>query len=86
MCFGLLVSTFKFLYQVTIIHYLQVVVYIAISAVVSYTKVDIVTQLHSQEDRDSALFLAGIVVQLGSLLGAVLFFFLVNSANIFHYY
>ena len=60
--------------------------YIAISAAVSYTKVAIVTQLHSHEkDRDSALFLAGIAVQLGSLLGAVLFFFLVNSAKVFHY-
>ena len=59
--------------------------HIAISAVVSYTKVAVVTQLHScEKDRDSALLLGGIAVQLGSLLGALLFFFLVNYAKIFH--
>ena len=62
----------------------QVVVPTAISALVSYTKVGVVVQLHDKErDQDTALLLAGIVTQLGSLLGAVLFFILVYYANIF---
>jgi len=59
---------------------------VAISAVVSYTKVGVAVQLYVQgRDKDSALLLAGIVTQLGSLLGAVLFFVLVYYTTIFRF-
>lgn len=57
-----------------------------ISALVAYTKVGIAVQLYVQgKDRDTALLLAGIITQLGALLGAVLFFVLVYFTNIFKF-
>ena len=57
-----------------------------ISALVAYTKVGIAVQLYVRgEDRDTALLLAGIITQLGALLGAVLFFVLVYFTNIFKF-
>lgn len=57
---------------------------VSISALVSYTKVGVVVQLHVREvDKDTALFLAGMVAQLSSLVGAVLFFGLVYYTRIF---
>lgn len=65
---------------------LQVLVNVAISVIVSYMKVGSIVQLHTNNgDRDTALLLAGVAFQLGSLLGAVLFFLLVYYADIFHY-
>ena len=57
---------------------------VAISALVAYAKVGVVVQLHTQaQERDTALLLAGLVTQLGSMLGAVLFFVLVYFTDIF---
>lgn len=57
-----------------------------ISALVAYTKVGIAVQLYVRgKDRDTALLLAGIITQLGALLGAVLFFVLVYFTNIFKF-
>lgn len=62
------------------------IVHVTISALVAYTKVGIAVQLYVQgEDRDTALLLAGIITQLGALLGAVLFFVLVYFTNIFKF-
>ena len=55
-----------------------------VSALVSYTKVGVVVQLHAREvDKDTALLLAGMVTQISSLFGAVLLFALVNYTQIF---
>ena len=63
---------------------LQTCVYIAIQVVVSYIKVSLVVLLHTQAaDRDSALILVGVAIQLGSMFGAVLFFLLVIFTDIF---
>ncbi len=57
---------------------------VSISGLVAYAKVGAVVQLHTRQDnRDVALLLAGLITQLGSLLGAVLFFVLVYFTNIF---
>ena len=49
---------------------------VLITGIVSYTKVGVVAKLHSStQDKDTALLLAGIVTQIGSTLGAVVFFF-----------
>lgn len=57
---------------------------IAVAALVSYAKVGAVVQLHcSQSDKDTALLLAGVVTQIGSVLGALLFFVLVYYTNVF---
>ena len=62
----------------------QVVVYVVFKAVVAYTKVSLVVLLHNQgADRDSALFLVGVVIQLGSFLGALLLFSLVYFTDLF---
>lgn len=62
-----------------------VVTHVAMSAIVSYAKVSIAVQLHSSEQQSgTALFLAGLVTQLGSLLGAVLSFCIVNYGGIFN--
>ena len=54
------------------------------NGVVAYSKVGLVILLHGQgSERDSALFLVGVVIQLGSFVGAVIFFCLVYFANIF---
>ena len=63
---------------------LQICVYAVFSAVVAYAKVSLVVMLHGQgTDRDSALFLVGVVIQLGSFFGAVLFFCLVYYTSLF---
>lgn len=62
---------------------LQVFAYIAVSALASYTKLSIVVQLHTNQNNDVSLFMAGLVTQFGSLLGAVLFFVLVYFTNIY---
>lgn len=50
----------------------------------SYTKVTIAVTLHSDKVApDVALILNGLCTQLGSLLGAVLFFNLVYSTHLF---
>lgn len=58
---------------------------IAISSLASYAKVGAAVQLHSnaQGNRDTLLFLAGIVTQIGSLLGALLFYVLVYYTDVF---
>ena len=62
----------------------QVCVNIAVAALVSYAKVGAVVQLHSsQTDRDTALMLAGVVTQIGSLVGSLLFFVLVYYTDAF---
>lgn len=63
---------------------LQVFAYIAVSAITSYTKLSVVVQLHHTDNNDVALFIAGTVTQLGSLIGAVVFFFLVYFTNIYN--
>lgn len=54
---------------------------VSIAGLVAYAKVGAVVQLHV--DGDIALYLAGLVTQLGSLLGALLFFVLVYYTNLF---
>ena len=57
---------------------------IAVTALVSYAKVGAIVQLHSsQADRDTALMLAGVVTQIGSLVGSLLFFVLVYYTDAF---
>lgn len=68
-----------------IFDFLQVAANVSISALVSYTKVGVVVQLHAREaDKDTALLLAGVITQLSSLVGAVILFALVNYTQIFH--
>ena len=63
---------------------LQVCVYVTLNAVVAYSKVGLVVLLHGQgTDRDSALFLVGVVIQLGSFFGAILFFCLIYYTSLF---
>lgn len=62
---------------------LQVAIYISIAALTAYTKLSIAVQLHSNDNNDTALFLAGAITQLGSLLGSVLFFILVFYTHIY---
>ena len=62
------------------------IVHVTISVLVAYTKVGIAVQLHVQgKDRDTALLLAGIITQLGAMLGAVIFFVLVYFTNVFKF-
>ena len=59
---------------------------VAIGALASYAKVGIAVQLHADKsNKDAALLANGILTQLGSLLGALLFFVLVNFTNLFSY-
>ena len=54
-------------------------------ALVSYSKVSLVVILHGQgTDRDSALFLVGVVIQLGAFLGAVVFFVLIYFTDLYN--
>ena len=63
----------------------QICVHVALSAVVAYSKVSLVVLLHAQTaDRDSALFLVGVAIQLGAVCGAVLFFCLVYYTALFN--
>ena len=63
----------------------QVIIHLTAIALVSYTRVCVAVQLHTQEkDRDMALLLAGITTQLGAMLGAILFFVLVYFTDIFN--
>lgn len=62
----------------------QIGVHVTLSAVVAYSKVSLVVQLHAQvTDRDAALVLVAVVIQLGSLFGAILFFCLVYYTSLF---
>ena len=62
----------------------QVAVNVAISLLVSYAKVGMVVQLHSYHgNQDAALLMGGVATQLGSLAGAVLFFFIVYFTDAF---
>ena len=64
---------------------IQVIIHLTAIALVSYTRVCVAVQLHTQEkDRDMALLLAGITTQLGAMLGAILFFVLVYFTDIFN--
>ena len=64
---------------------IQVIIHLTAVALVSYTRVCVAVQLHTQEkDRDMALLLAGITTQLGAMLGAILFFVLVYFTDIFN--
>ena len=64
---------------------IQVIIHLTAIALVSYTRVCVAVQLHTQEkDRDVALLLAGITTQLGAMLGAILFFVLVYFTDIFN--
>ena len=57
---------------------------VCVASLLSYCKLSIVVQLHnSEQDNGTALFLAGSVTQIGSLIGAVIFFVLVNYTNVF---
>ena len=63
---------------------LQVVVNVIISVTSSYAKIGIVFQLHAdQTNKGLALLMNGVFTQLGSLLGAILFFCLVYFTGIF---
>ena len=58
--------------------------YVLFSGIEAYTKVGLVVLVHGQgTDRDSALFLLGVVIQLGSFSGAILFFCLVYYTSLF---
>ena len=48
-----------------------------VAALAAYIKLSIMVQLHGQSSNHLALFIAGVVVQLSSLIGALLFFVLV---------
>lgn len=62
----------------------QVIVNVAISAMVTYAKVGVTSQLHGySENQNLALTVGGVVTQLGSLTGALVFFALVYYTNIF---
>ena len=64
---------------------IQVIIHLTAVALVSYTRVCVAVQLHTQEkDRDMALLLAGITTQLGAMLGAILFFVLIYFTDIFN--
>jgi len=57
---------------------------VGVASLVAYCKLSIAVQLHSSShDSGTALFLAGCVTQLGSLIGALLFFVLVYYTNTF---
>lgn len=57
---------------------------VIVNATASYAKVGIAFQLHAdQTSKDLALLMNGVFTQLGSLLGAVLFFCLVYFTHIF---
>lgn len=58
---------------------------IAISAMIAYIKVGVTVQLHSYSEKNLALTVGGVVNQLGSLIGAMLFFGLVNYTDIFEH-
>lgn len=62
-----------------------VLVNVAISSMVAYVKVGVTVQLHSYSEKNLALTVGGVVNQLGSLLGAMLFFGLVYYTNIFEH-
>lgn len=60
-------------------------VYVVFSGMVAYSKVGLVVLVHGQgKDRDTALFLVGVAIQLGSFFGAILFFCLVYYTNLFN--
>lgn len=61
----------------------QVFSYVLIAALTSYIKLSIVVQLHCNEENDVTLFMAGMVTQIGSLCGAVLFFALVYYTRVY---
>ena len=62
----------------------QVVVNVAIGALSSYAKVGVAVQLHADKiNKDVALLANGVFTQLGSMLGALLFFILVNFTDLF---
>lgn len=63
----------------------QVLANIAISAMIAYIKVGVTVQLHSYSEKNLALTVGGVVNQLGSLIGAMLFFGLVNYTDIFEH-
>ena len=87
MCVGLISPVFTWFsknLQLTT-WYVVSVFSVLFSALVSYTRVCVAVQLHTQEkDRDMALLLAGITTQLGAMLGAILFFVLVYFTDIFY--
>ena len=67
-------------------YFLQVVVNIIVSASSSYAKVSIAFQLYADKtSRDLALLMNGVFTQLGSLIGAVLFFSLVYFTSVFQH-
>ena len=59
------------------------IVFIAAAGLSAYVKLSIVVQLHCKENNDVTLFIAGAVTQLGSLLGAILFFVLVYFTDVY---
>ena len=64
---------------------MQILSYIGVAALASYTKLSIVVNLHHNQNNDITLFVAGAATQLGSLIGAVIFFILVYFTNIYVY-
>ena len=65
------------------VYFMQVFAYVAVTAITSYTKLSVVVQLHHNDNNDVALFIAGAVTQIGSLVGAILFFILVYFTSIY---
>ena len=75
---------YKILFLVdALVLFVQVFAYVIIAALTSYTKLSIVVQLHHNDSNDVALFVAGAVTQLGSLIGAILFLFLVYFTDLY---
>ncbi|XP_069700255.1 solute carrier family 52, riboflavin transporter, member 3-A isoform X2 [Periplaneta americana] len=63
---------------------LVVISWVAVTGLITYVKVSIASVLRLQEGR--ALFWCGAVQQMGSAVGAILFFFLINYTKLFTSY
>jgi hypothetical protein len=62
----------------------QVLVYVIIAVLTSYTKLSIIVQLHCKAQNNVTLFMAGTATQLGSFCGAILFFVLVYFTALYN--
>ena len=71
----------EFLNIYDILSFFQIVAYILLSAFMTFSKVSIATTLRLNGRK--ALLWCGIVTQIGSAVGAILMFLLVNELHLF---